>query len=58
MNFGAGTGYANPRRVRADCVPTGWKPYDRQTYAVKGHPFGLTLEDTDRRALIAFLRAL
>jgi hypothetical protein len=48
----------DPRRVREDYVPTGWKPYDRQTYAVKGHPFGLKLEDADRRALIAFLRTL
>jgi hypothetical protein len=48
----------DPRRVRDDYVPTGWKPHDRQTYAVKGHVFGLALPDDDRRALLAFLRTL
>ena len=48
----------DPRRVREDYVPTGWKPYGLRTYAVKGHPFGLTLGDADRRALIAFLKTL
>jgi hypothetical protein len=48
----------DPRRVREDYVPTGWKPSGRQTYAVKGHPYGLKLEDADRRALIAFLKTL
>ena len=46
------------RRVREDYVPTGWKPHDRQTYAVKGHPYGLTAPQEDRRALIAFLKTL
>jgi Di-haem oxidoreductase, putative peroxidase len=48
----------DPRRLRDDYVPTGWKPFDRATYAVKGHTFGLDLSDADRRALIAFLRTL
>ena len=48
----------DPRRVREDYVPTGWKPYGRQTFAVKGHAYGLKLEDNDRRALIAFLKTL
>jgi hypothetical protein len=48
----------DPRRVREDYEPTGWKPYGRETYAVKGHPFGLKLGDADRRALIAFLKTL
>ena len=48
----------DPRRVRDDYVPTGWKPHDRLTYAVKGHPFGLALSSEDRRALIAFLNTL
>jgi len=48
----------DPRRVRDDYVPTGWKPHDRSTYAVKGHVFGLSLADEDRRALIAFLKTL
>src|SRR5262245_12362742 len=48
----------DPRRVRDDYVPTGWKPYDRPTYAVKGHRFGLSLSDDDRGSLIAFLKTL
>ena len=48
----------DPRRVRDDYVPTGWKPHDRQTYAVKGHPYGLTLSADERGALIAFLKTL
>jgi hypothetical protein len=48
----------DPRRVREDYVPTGWRPSGRQTYAVKGHPYGLKFEDDDRRALIAFLKTL
>lgn len=46
------------RRTRDDYVPTGFKPYGSNTYAVKGHPFGLDLSDEDRKALIAFLRTL
>jgi hypothetical protein len=48
----------DPRRVRDDYLPTGWKPFGSQSYAVKGHPFGLALSDSDRRALIAFLKTL
>lgn len=48
----------DPRRVRDDYVPTGWKPFGTRTYAVKGHQFGLDLSDVDRRALIAFLKTL
>lgn len=48
----------DPRRLRDDYVPTGFKPYGRTTYAVKGHPFGLGLSAEDRRALIAFLKTL
>jgi len=48
----------DPRRVRDDYVPTGFKPYGAKTYAVKGHPFGLDLSAEDRRALIAFLKTL
>jgi cytochrome c553 len=48
----------DPRRLRDDYVPTGWKPHDRRTYAVEGHPFGLVLSSDDRRALIAFLNTL
>jgi len=48
----------DPRRLRDDYVPTGYKPYGVKTRAVKGHPFGLDLSADDRRALIAFLRTL
>lgn len=41
-----------------DYVPTGFKPYGANTYAVKGHPFGLTLSEDDRKALIAFQNAV
>jgi len=48
----------DPRRVRDDYVPTGFKPSGAKTYAVKGHPFGLNLPEKDRKALIAFLKTL
>jgi len=48
----------DPRRLRDDYVPTGWKPFGARTYAVKGHQFGLDLSDEDRGALIAFLKTL
>jgi hypothetical protein len=37
----------DPRRLHDDYLPTGFKPADVKTYAVKGHPFGLDL----RRAI-------
>ena len=48
----------DPRRLRDDYVPTGWKPSGARTYPVKGHQFGLDLSEADRRALIAFLKTL
>jgi hypothetical protein len=48
----------DPNRVRDDYVPTGFKPYGAQTFAVKGHVFGLNLSAEDRKALIAFLKTL
>lgn len=48
----------DPRRLRDDYVPTGFRPYDGTPRAVKGHPFGLSLGVDDRAALIAFLRTL
>src|SRR4029077_621798 len=48
----------DPRRLRDDYVPTGFKGYGVKVRAVKGHPFGLDLSPEDRRALIAFLRTL
>jgi len=48
----------DPRRLRNDYVPTGFKPEGKETFAVKGHPFGLDLSTGDRKALIAFLKTL
>ena len=48
----------DPNRVRGDYVPTGFKPYGAETFAVKGHVFGLDLSAQDRKALIAFLETL
>lgn len=49
----------DPRRLRDDYVPTGWKgPPCTKTRAVKGHEFALDLPPEDRKALIAFLRTL
>ena len=49
----------DPRRLRDDYVPTGWKgPPDTKMRAVKGHEFGLDLSQDDQAALIAFLKTL
>ncbi len=48
----------DPRRVRDDYVPTGFRGYGVTSKAVKGHNFGLALSADDRKALIAFLRTL
>jgi len=48
----------DPRRLRDDYVPTGWKGYGVEKRAVPGHEFGLNLSPADKRALIAFLRTL
>jgi hypothetical protein len=50
--------WLDPRRVRDDYVPSGFKPSGVKTYAVKGHPFGLDLSDDNKSALIAFLNTL
>jgi hypothetical protein len=48
----------DPRRVREDYVPTGFRGVGVKTRAVKGHTFGLGLSARDRKALIAFLKTL
>jgi hypothetical protein len=48
----------DPRRLRSDYVPTGWKGYGVTTRAVPGHEYGLQLSAEDKRALIAFLKTL
>lgn len=50
--------WLDPRRMRDDYVPTGFRPYGATTYAVKGHPFGLDLPPDDKKALVAFLKTL
>lgn len=48
----------DPRRLRDDYVPTGFKPADVKTRAVAGHDFGMELPDQDRQALVAYLKTL
>ena len=48
----------DPRRLRDDYVPTGFKGYGMQTRAVKGHEFGLRLPPDEKQALITFLKTL
>jgi mono/diheme cytochrome c family protein len=48
----------DPRRLRDDYVPTGFKGYGVTTRAIKGHEFGLRLSPADKTALIAFLKTL
>ena len=48
----------DPKRLKDDYVPTGFKGYGVKTRAVKGHEFGLQLSAEDKRALIAFLKTL
>lgn len=45
-------------RVNEDYVPKGYKPPRLKTMAVKGHLFGLDLNEEDKKALIAFIRSL
>ena len=48
----------DPRRLRDDYVPTGFKGSGIKTRAVKGHVFGLGLSTEDKHALIVFLKTL
>ncbi|HKQ74610.1 MAG TPA: hypothetical protein VJ810_13040 [Blastocatellia bacterium] len=48
----------DPRRLRDDYAPTGFRGYGVKSRAVKGHQFGLDLSTADRKALIAFLKTL
>jgi len=45
-------------RLNEDYVPKGYKPAHIKTMAVKGHLFGLDLNEKDKKALIAFIRSL
>jgi hypothetical protein len=46
------------RRLRDDYVPTGFRGYAVTTRAVKGHEFGLSIGEEERKALIEFLKTL
>jgi len=48
----------DPKRLDANYIPTGYKPPWLKTMAVKGHKFGLELNEKDKTALLAFLRSL
>jgi hypothetical protein len=48
----------DPRRLRDDYVPSGFRGIGVRARAVKGHAFGLGLPAGDRKALIAFLKTL
>jgi hypothetical protein len=48
----------DPRRLKDDYAPTGFRGAGPPTRAVKGHAFGLNLTAADRRDLIAFLKTL
>src|SRR2546423_14654174 len=48
----------DPRRLRDDYVPTGYRGYGAQTRAIKGHEFGLKLAPADRQALTPFRKTL
>jgi hypothetical protein len=48
----------DPRRLRNDYVPTGFKGYRVNQRAVPGHYFGLKLSPQDKADLIAFLKTL
>lgn len=48
----------DPRRLQDDYVPTGFRGAGVTHKAVRGHEFGMDLPDTDRKALLAYLRTL
>jgi hypothetical protein len=50
--------WLDPKRLRDDYMPTGFRPYGVKTFAVQGHSFGLALSDAERKDLIAFLKTL
>ena len=48
----------DPRRLRSDYTPTGFRGAGASMRAVKGHAFGLDLPAEDLKALVAFLKTL
>ena len=48
----------DPDRLKDTHVPGGWRPFGTQTWAIRGHEFGLDLPAEKREQLISFLRTL
>ena len=48
----------DPKRLEPDYVPTNYKPLWLSHMAVPGHPFGLELNEKDKKALVAFVKSL
>lgn len=48
----------DPDRLKETHVPGGWSPPGTNTWAIKGHEFGLNLKPEERAQVIAFLRTL
>jgi hypothetical protein len=48
----------DPNRLAPEYVPTGFVGFSQPSRAVPGHEYGLDLDETDRKALIAFLKTL
>jgi hypothetical protein len=48
----------DPARLRDDYVPTAFRNHGQSSHAVRGHEFGLTLSEKDKKALIAYLKTL
>jgi hypothetical protein len=46
----------DPRRLRDDDIPSGFRAYGVTSRAVQGHAFGLALSAGDKQALLAFLK--
>jgi hypothetical protein len=48
----------DPDRLKETHVPGGYMPAGTKTHAIRGHEFGLKLQEGEREQLIAFLRTL
>lgn len=48
----------DPKRLRPEYTPTGYRPHGIDRRPVPGHLFGLNLKPEEKAALIAFLRTL
>jgi len=48
----------DPKRMEPNYIPTGYKPAWLSHMAVPGHPFGMELNEKDKKALVAFLKTL